>query len=78
MLRKKSLHTCRPTGNPRFSPEVPPAMMCGVKGDIAPPICEFFVVAVMYTIYLERSCGRDLNFFEEILARLFGHNSNLQ
>ena len=41
--------------------------MCGVKGDTVPPRCDLFVVAIMYTVYLERLCGRDLNVLNKYL-----------
>ena len=36
-------------------------MMFGVKSDTVQPRYDFFVVAIMYNVCLERSCGHELN-----------------
>ena len=50
LLREKKIHASRPTSKPQFLPEVPPAMMCEVKGDTVPLRCDFFIVVIMYTV----------------------------
>ena len=61
------LHASLPTGKPWFFPEVPFTMMCGVMSDTVPLRYDFFVVAIIYIVCLERSCGHDLNVLKKYL-----------
>ena len=67
-LRQRGVSTfLQKLGKPRSLPEVSSTMVCGVMGDTVPPRCDFFVVAIMYTVYLEMPCARDLTVLKKYL-----------
>ena len=51
LLRKIIIHASRPTGKPRFFPEVPLAMMCGVMGDMVSPSFELLNNGCIFMSY---------------------------